>query len=186
MKIAANSYVACSYDLSIQKENNQHELLEQATSESPMLYIHGKDMLLPEFEGKLQGLTVGDKFEFSLSPEQAYGERDENAILKLSRNLFEVDGKFDDENVRVGNSLPMMTQEGAQVYGLVLSIDDNHVVMDFNHPFAGETLHYKGEILEVHEATAEDEAYLKALFSGEGGCGCDCDCGSGSCSGGCH
>ena len=51
------------------------------------------------------------------------------------------------------------------------------VVMDFNHPLAGETLHFNGEVIDVHEPTAEE---IAALTAPAGGCGCGCDdCGSG-------
>lgn len=124
----------------------------------------------------------------SLKDIDAYGELDENAIVDLPKHIFFIDGEFDDEIVQIGNTVPMMSTSGQRLNGLVLEITDDTVKMDFNHPLAGEDLFFKGEIVEVREAT-DDE--LAALVSGGCGCGsgsCGCgdeaECADGSCSSG--
>ena len=70
----------------------------------------------------------------------------------------------------------MMDSNGNRLNGSVLEVKDDVVVMDFNHPLAGETLHFSGEVIDVHEPTAEE---IAALSAPAGGCGCGCDdCGS--------
>ena len=86
------------------------------------------------------------------------------------------------EEIKVGAMVPMMTAEGYRVMGKVLEIGDK-VKMDFNHPFAGKTVRYQGQIVEVREAT-EEEIHPT---SGCGGCcggGCGDSDGDG-CGGGC-
>ena len=58
--------------------------------------------------------------------------------------------------MKVGNTLPMSDDQGNTMNGKVISYDDKNVKMDFNHPLAGQTLHFSGEVSEVREATAEE------------------------------
>ena len=192
MKISATKYVAVIYDLNV-GEGEERELMEKATREVPLKFIYGMGMMIPAFEEALMGLEEGEKFDFSITPENAYGEYNEEHVLDLPKSIFEVDGKFDSEMVQEGNTIPMMDASGQRINGSVLEVKDDVVVMDFNHPLAGETLHFKGEVIDVHEPTAEE---IAALTAPAGGCGCGCDsCGSGcgdhghgdSCGcGGCH
>ena len=106
--------------------------------------------------------------------------------MELDRELFnDEDGKFDEKHVYDGAAITMMTAEGYPVSGLVLSVTPLKVKIDFNHPLAGKTVHYKGEILLVRDAT---EAELHPSCGGGcgdcGGCGHDhdhCGCGDGCC-----
>lgn len=178
MKIAANKYVSVSYDLNV-GEGDERELMERATAEQPLEFVYGIGMMLPAFEKELNGLEKGAAFSFSLKPEDAYGEFQEESVVELPKNIFEVDGKFDAEMIQVGNIVPMMDNSGNRLQGSVEEIREDVVVMDFNHPLAGETLHFAGRVLDVHEATAEE---IAALTAPAGGCSCG-DCGGG-CDGG--
>lgn len=178
MKITANKFVAVTYDLTVGEE---HELMEKATVDKPLKFIFGTGAMLPAFENALNGLEVGDKFNFSIAPDDAYGEYVEEHVLDLPKNIFEVDGKFDSEMIQEGNTIPMMDSNGNRMNGSVLEVKEDVVVMDFNHPLAGETLHFSGEVIDVHEPTAEE---IAALSAPAGGCGCG-DCGGG-CGSGCE
>ena len=184
MRILANKYVAVIYDLNV-GEGEERELMEKATREVPLKFIYGTGMMIPAFEDALAGLESGDQFDFSLTPENAYGEYNEDHVLELPKNIFEIDGKFDSEMVKEGNTIPMMDADGHRMNGSVLEVKKDVVVMDFNHPLAGETLHFKGEVVDVHEPTAEEIAAMTSSSCG-GGCeGCGCGCGDHEC-GGCH
>ena len=194
MKITDNKYVTLTYDLNV-GEGEERELMEQATAENPMAFIYGTNSMLDAFEKQIDGLAAGDSFSFHLTPEEAYGDYDESKILELPKNIFEIDGKIDQEMLFEGNTLPMMDSSGNRLMGSVVAIGEEQVTMDFNHPLAGEIMHFEGKVMEVREATAEE---IAALFSG-GGCGCgsggcgscgdgnesDGACGCGSAGGGC-
>lgn len=177
MKISENKYVTLAYDLNV-GEGDERELMEQATTENPLEFIFGTNSMLEAFEEQLNGLSESDKFSFSLTPEQAYGDYDEEKIVELPKNIFEVDGKIDSNLLIEGNTIPMMDSSGNRLMGAVVDIKEDTVTMDFNHPLAGETMHFDGTVLGVREASAEE---IAALFSGGGGCsGCSSDdCGSG-------
>ncbi|MFA5533974.1 MAG: FKBP-type peptidyl-prolyl cis-trans isomerase [Mariniphaga sp.] len=178
-EISKNSMVTVTYDLRIDDE--QGEVIETATAENPLQFIYGAGSMLPKFESHLEGLKEGDPFIIQLSKNDAYGELNDDAIVELPKHIFIVDGKFDDEMIAVGNTVPMMSSSGQRLNGQVLDIGEEVVKMDFNHPLAGEDLYFTGRVTEVRDATEEELAALLAT----GGCGCGsegCD-DEGCCSG---
>ncbi|MDL2255363.1 FKBP-type peptidyl-prolyl cis-trans isomerase [Parabacteroides sp. OttesenSCG-928-K15] len=190
MKISTRKYVAVTYDLNV-GEAGEQELMERATVENPLKFIYGIGMMIPAFEKALSGLETGADFDFTIPAADAYGEYHEDHVVELSKDIFLVDGKFDAETIHEGAMVPMMDSEGNRLNGAVLEVREDIVVLDFNHPLAGETLHFTGKVIDVHEPTAEEIAALTAPAAG--GCGCgDCeggDCGDASdgCGcGGCH
>lgn len=175
MSISPNKFVRVSYELYVGNEN-ERELMETAPAERPLEFIFGMGMMLPDFEKELFGLKAGDTFDFVLTSDEAYGERLDEAVQELPKSIFvDEDGNFDTASVYEGATLPMYTAEGQTVRGSVLEVRDEVVIMDFNHPLAGETLHFIGTVLEEHEATA---AEIEQFF-GSGGCGSGCGCSSG-------
>jgi FKBP-type peptidyl-prolyl cis-trans isomerase SlyD len=180
IEITKNRMVTLTYDLRLDDQNG--DMIEQANAERPLRFIYGAGQMLPKFEAQLAGLKQGQPFEISLTKYDAYGEVNDDAIVELPRQVFMVDGNFDDEMVKIGNTVPMMTGDGQRMNGIVLEVSEQAVKMDFNHPLAGEDLHFQGEILEVRDASDEE---IAALFSH--GCGCSSggcgggDCGDGDC-----
>ncbi|MGE4585706.1 MAG: peptidylprolyl isomerase [Mangrovibacterium sp.] len=170
MSITKDKMVSLTYDLRL--NGSEGELIEQATEEKPLRFVYGAGMMLPSFEAKLEGLVQGNPFNISLSSKEAYGEVNENAFVDLPKHIFHVDGKFDTDLIREGNTVPMMSAGGQRLNGLVLEISGESVKMDFNHPLAGENLFFSGEVLEVRNATDEEMTALAG----------DCGCGSGACS----
>jgi FKBP-type peptidyl-prolyl cis-trans isomerase SlyD len=122
--------------------------------------------MLPKFEDHLSTLKAGDAFEFTLSSDDAYGEMDQDAIIDLEKSIFEVDGKIDTEMLAVGNVIPMRDDQGHMLQGIVVSVGDELVRMDFNHPMAGNVLHFTGKVIEVREATAEELSHGHAHGAG--------------------
>ncbi|MCL3781064.1 peptidylprolyl isomerase [Prolixibacteraceae bacterium JC049] len=186
MEIAKNMMVKLSYTL--RYDNAQGDIIEQTNDENPLQFMYGAGLMLPKFEEGLVGKKVGENFELSLISADAYGEVDDNAIVELPKDVFLIDGKFDDEMIKEGNSVPMMSSDGRRLTGQILKVGDDIVKVDFNHPLAGADLFFAGEVLEVREATDEEiaEIFSAAGGCGSGGCGCDspednAGCGSGSC-----
>jgi len=180
MTIAKDKMVSVTYELKL--DGKDGDVFEKAGKDSPLVFLYGSGMMLPAFEEALLNKKVSDTFEISIAAVDAYGEVNEEAIVDLPKHIFMVDGKIDEELITPGNSVPMMSTSGQRMEGLVVSVDENTVQMDFNHPLAGEDLHFTGEVLEVRDATPEE---LSVMFSS--GCGCGSGgCGSGeSKSGGC-
>lgn len=185
MKISEDKVVSLTYDLTVE-EDGQKELMERATRENPLTFLFGMGTMLEAFEKNIEGLKAGDPFSFILKPEEAYGEFIEQHVVELPKKIFEVDGKFDAERIVEGETLPMMDASGNRLMGSVLEVKSEGVVMNFNHPLAGETLHFEGEVIDVHEASPEEIAELTQEYDGcncescdsaddENGCGCGCN-----------
>lgn len=182
MKIEQNRVVNLAYRLFVDGENGQPELMEEATAQHPINFIFGLGMMLPKFENNLVGLQAGDTFDFVLNETEAYGAYDDKGVVELERAVFEINGQIDEKIVFEGNVVPLMDSEGNRLQAQVVTVGDTHITIDLNHPLAGETLHFKGEVIEVREATEED---LQALQGG-GCCGGGCHCDEGGCDdGGC-
>lgn len=177
LEIGKYSMVTLTYDLRVDDEKG--EIIEQATNEKPLEFLYGAGVMLPKFESQLAGLQQGQPFQIKLSKKDAYGEVNNEAIVELPRHVFLVEGNFDEDLIKVGNTVPMMSSNGQRLNGLVLAVNEEHVKMDFNHPLAGEDLFFAGKILEVRKASDEEVAQI---LTG-GGCGCGSgDCNSSDCS----
>lgn len=159
MTISNDKVVSVNYDLSVSKQGSPEELVEQTSADHPFVFLFGHESALPQFEEKLKGKKAGDSFDFNIDCENGYGSRQDEYVLKVDRGAFEIDGKFDDERVKVGADVPMRDTEGNTLMGKVLSINDKEVEMDFNHPLSGYDLHFRGKVLDVREATSEELAH---------------------------
>ncbi len=195
MKIAQNTVVEFCYDLEV-----DGQIVDKATQERPLDYIHGTGSLLPKLEEHIEGMEPGSKFDVTLSPVDGYGEVDPSRIIDLPKAAFEVNGEIREDLLVPGNTIPMMNSMGGVIPGVVLEVTEDSVKMDLNHQMAGKTLHFTGEILTVREATEKELTeglhgeYVHTCGCGgchghDGGCGSDCggcgdhdgDCGCGGC-----
>lgn len=150
MTIAPNSVVTLTYKLHT-VENGERTFVEEAGKDSPLDFLYGVGMMLPKFEEHITGLKVGDKIDFELAAVDAYGEKDDRAVAQLPMEMF-----GENELPPVGEILPLQDQEGNQFRGTVTEISPEAVVVDLNHPMAGQNLHFDIEILTVREATADE------------------------------
>jgi FKBP-type peptidyl-prolyl cis-trans isomerase SlyD len=165
--VAQNSVVTLTYDLSVTDDNQEKVLVEQAESDEPMVFLFGHSGLPEEFENQLDGKNPGDSFSFSLTPEQAYGDYDAQAVVQIPKQVFEIDGKVDEQMLEVGNYLPMADNEGNHMQAKVVEVGDEMITMDFNHPLAGMVMHFDGKIEDVRPATAEELSH--GHVHGDGG-----------------
>ncbi len=192
METPPNKYITVAYKLYV-TEDGKRDLVEEATKEHPFQFISGLGTTLEAFEAQLKDLNAGDTFEFTIPNSEAYGEYEDEHVLDLPKNIFEIDGKFDSERIFAGNVVPLMNADGQRLNGTVVEVKEDIVVMDLNHPLAGDDLTFVGEVVESRPATNEEIQGILNMMSGEGcSCGCgDCgddhECGDGcGCGGHCH
>jgi len=167
MPIAKNNVVYISYQLAFPDEDGQPDVVEIVDEKEPLVFIHGLSGLPEAFEENLLGLNEGDTFDFSISAEDAYGNVDPNAIIELPKSIFQAEDQTADDILQIGNFIPMTDDQGNRMQGLVVSIEGETVIMDFNHPLAEKTLMFQGKILKIREATPEEIAH--GHVHGEGG-----------------
>lgn len=164
MKIEKNKAVSLAYELEV-----EGKIADKAGKDSPLEYIHGTQMLLPRFEQEVEGKEPGDKFEFTLSPEEGYGEYKLEYKFDIPKEAFMSNGVLQEQFLQIGAIVPMLDGQGNVVRGTVAAVGEDKVTMDFNHPMAGKTLHFTGEVVDVREAPAEEEHHC-CHGKGKGNC----------------
>ena len=152
MSIKDKKVVALSFDLHIDHEQDGRVLVEKATLENPFLFIYGMSGLPEKFEEFLLHKQVGDKFNFTIESDDAYGEYDEGGVIDLPKKAFENDPEVLVEGTRV----PLTDANGDTVIATILEIEGETVVVDLNHPLAGYDLHFSGTVDMVRDATPEE------------------------------
>ncbi|MET3979550.1 FKBP-type peptidyl-prolyl cis-trans isomerase SlyD [Mucilaginibacter sp. UYP25] len=151
MKIQQEHVVSLTYDLYVKKEDGTEGLQESATQEQPLTFLFGAGQMIPKFEEELSTLSTGDTYDFHIKSAEAYGEFDEEAVANLPKEMFQ-----GQELPQIGEVLPLQDNNGNRFQGQVVSINEDTIIVDLNHPMAGQDLHFKGEILNVRPATPEE------------------------------
>lgn len=185
----SNKFISVAYELSI-VQDGEETIVESCTTERPFQFVSGLGFTFDAFEQQLEGLKAGDKFDFVIPKDQANGDRDEDYVFDVDKSIFEIDGKFQDEEIFPGNIVPMMDADGNRIQAMVVEVKNDKVTIDLNHPFAGKDLHFSGSVVELRDATPEEVKGMIKIITGEGCGGCHGNCGEcgkecGSC-GGCE
>ncbi len=167
------------YDLYEVAPDGAETLVHQSNPEDPEKIVFGvtRGVIVP-LEKAIEGLEPGGEFDVKVKAEEAFGPVDPDQVATLDRDIFLVDGKFDEDVIKVGAFVPMMTADGYRINGKVVEVTPEHVKMDFNHPLAGKDVRFKGKIITVRDATPEE-------IQPTHGCGGGCNCGDGGCGDGC-
>ena len=169
-----NKYIAVAYKL-YTITDGKSELVEEAPADKPFVFISGFGISLEDFENAVEDVEKDGEFDFTLTSEQAYGEYVDERVLDLEKEIFSINGHFDHENIFKDAVVPLQNEDGNHFMGHVLDITDDKVKIDLNHPLAGKTLNFKGNVLENREATKEEVQNFLNAINGENGCGCGCD-----------
>lgn len=176
MKI--DNYLMVSIIYELRENDSNGNVIEKLDESKPLQFIYGTGRLLPAFESNLAGYSQGENFSFSLTSDDAYGERREEMIIDVPVTIFHADGKIDENVCQVGNTVPMRDSNGNQLNGIILEISPEFVRMDFNHPMAGVDLFFSGRVTEVREPLAEElnptGSSCSSCGSGHSGCSGSC------------
>lgn len=153
MQITADKVVSFHYRLS----ETGGELLETSYDAEPTLYLHGHSGLLAALEEALEGKQAGDKVSVSLTPEQAYGLRQEGATQRIPIKHLLGYEKIKNK-LKPGVKVAVNTQHGPWE-AVVLKVGKFNVDIDSNHPLAGKHLDFELEVVAVRDATADELAH---------------------------
>jgi len=146
MKIEKNRVVGIHYTLT----DNDGKVLDSSRGNQPLLYLHGNGNLIPGLENALEGKRKNDTLNVKVMPDMGYGEFDENMIFEVNRSQFDFSGE-----IKKGMQFQMHTDHGHQVV-TVSKIEDDVVILDGNHPLAGQELNFDVEITDVREASGDE------------------------------
>ena len=151
MDTTPNKYITVAYELYTDFDGKR-ELVEKAPIEHPFQFISDMGTTLDAFEAQIKPLQKGEKFNFTLSVEEAYGEYEQERVLELNKDVFKVNGHFDKEHIYPGSVVPLMNADGARFNGTITDVKEDTVTVDLNHPLAGKALNFIGEVTENREA----------------------------------
>lgn len=146
MQIAKNRVVAIDYTLT----DDDGEVLDSSEGREPLSYLHGADGIIPGLERELDGKLAGDQLQVSVTPTDAYGERNEALQQKVPRDEFE-----GVENLELGMQFRVDSNDGPMMITIV-EIAKDVVTIDGNHPLAGVNLNFAVTVREVRDATEEE------------------------------
>jgi len=157
MRVDTNRVVAFHYRLcEVRPDGNRSQWLEASFGRQPLLYLHGHGNVVPGLEQAMAGKRAGDRIEITLTPEQAYGPRTSNEMLRIPiKHLHRAPER---KNLVPGAIVSVKTNRGIK-NALVIKVGKFNVDLDTNHPYAGRTLHYQIEVLGVRQASAEEVAH---------------------------
>jgi FKBP-type peptidyl-prolyl cis-trans isomerase SlyD len=149
--VSDNIAVSMEYKLRIDDEG----VIDQSEDNKPLEFIQGSGQIIPGLEKEIYGMTVGEEKEVVIEPDNGYGEYDPEDVEKVSRSVFPADLELEE-----GLSLWMRDPESGESYqATVVKIHPDTVVLDFNHPLAGETLYFHVKIVDLRPATREEIAH---------------------------
>jgi len=155
--ITSGKVVTIRYDL--HEGGPGGELLERMDVNYPFTFLFGNGNLLPAFEAELEGLPDRSSFNFTLTPENAYGPYRPDQVLRLHQDQFaDRDGNLSDGLLTAGNSVRLTANDGREHSGKVVRRDGEDVLVDFNHVMAGKSLYFTGAVLHVRDAVADELA----------------------------
>lgn len=157
MTISHNKVVHMHYEL----KNDNGEIIDSSKGREPLAYIHGMGNIIPGLEKELNNKIKGDKINAVIAPEEAYGVKDDRKVFKVGKNQFQGEGSI------VEGMQIQAEANGKMEVGTVEKIDNEEVTLNFNHPLAGETLHFDVEVMGVRDATEEELSH--GHVHGEGG-----------------
>ncbi|MEL4471262.1 peptidylprolyl isomerase [Shewanella algae] len=159
MQITQHSAVTIHYRLTDAKG----QLIESSFEADPMVYLHGMENLIPGLEKALEGKGKGDTLEVTIEAEEAYGPYHDGLRQEVPLEAF-----GDIQDIVPGMRFIAETEMGQRPVQ-VTEVLDNSVIVDGNHPLAGQSLTFNVEVMDVREATAEEVAH--GHIHAHGGCG---------------
>ncbi|MGD2186772.1 MAG: peptidylprolyl isomerase [Desulfobacterales bacterium] len=158
-KIENGVFVSLHYKGTLQ----DGKIFDTSEGRNPLEVQMGAGQLIAGLEKALMGMSLNEKKVLTIEPEEAYGQIDKNLTHSFARS--EIPAELDPE---VGQVVALTSPEGQQVPAQIIDVDNEKVVLDLNHPLAGETLTFDIEVVGISSEPTQDHT----------GCGTGCVCSS--------
>jgi FKBP-type peptidyl-prolyl cis-trans isomerase SlyD len=131
--------------------DDEGDILDTSSGSEPLEYLHGGGNIVPGLENAMAGKAAGDKFKVTVAPGEGYGDVQGDGPRKVPRTAFPPDAELEE-----GMQLFVRGPDGEPFPVWVVAIHDDHVLLDANHPLAGENLHFEVEVVSMRDATKEE------------------------------
>lgn len=138
--------VSLEYTLHVDNEE-----IDSSKGQDPLQFLVGHGNIISGLEREMIGMKVGESKDVVIAPTEGYGEFDEEAFMVVPRNDFPKDIPVEE-----GTELTVRDDSGKSRYARIDSIEDDTVTLNFNHPLAGDELHFNVKVVDVREPTAEE------------------------------
>ena len=148
-----------SLDYTLRLDDGQ--VLDTSAGKDPLEFLQGSGQIIPGLENALYGLAVGDEKEVEVAAADGYGDRNPNAYETVPREAFPADITLTE-----GLGLQLHDESGREVVAYIAEISPDDVLLDLNHPLAGETLFFEVKIADLRPATNEELAHGHAHGAG--------------------
>jgi len=146
--VADDIVVRLDYTLTL----SDGEIYDSSDETGPLELLQGQGQIIAGLEEALYGMTVGDEKDVVVTPDYAYGEYDPDAVQTLPRDIFPADME-----IEVGMAIDLYDEEAEEeVEAYVAEVQRDAVVIDFNHPLAGETLSFHVKVVGLRPALPEE------------------------------
>jgi len=149
MQIEDNRVATLNYIL----KDDEGNIIDSAEDGS-FAYLHGAANIIPGLEHALLGKSAGDELSIAIEPDQGYGERNADMTQVVPRDMFDTD-----EEIKIGMQFHAESPDGQPLSVTVTDISDKEVTVDGNHPLAGVNLNFEVKILDIREATEEEQEH---------------------------
>ncbi len=146
MQIAKDAVVLFHYTVSEPGEPT----IESSVGREPLAVLIGHGNIIPGLENAMLGRSAGDRFDATVAPAEAYGERQEGLVQRVPKKYLR-----NADQLKAGMQTIVQTQ-GGQRMATVAKVGMSVIDLDMNHPMAGKTLRFEVEVVEVREASAEE------------------------------
>lgn len=120
-------------------------IVENTYDGEPPSFKIGQHVLLPVLEDNLIGLNKGDKKEITITPDKAFGDKEKNLIQEVPKSIFK-NGITENSP---GDVVEMTSEDGNRILATIHELKKDSVILDLNHPLAGETITYNMEIIDI-------------------------------------
>lgn len=138
----------CVVSLHYQLSNGFGELIDSSQGELPLVYMHNTNAILASLERELTGKRAGEHVAVTIYPEDGYGYSDESLIAEWPRKAIE-----DVQDLIIGMRFRALSKDGESQLVTLTEIREDTVVLDANHPLAGQVLNFTVAIVNVREPT---------------------------------
>jgi FKBP-type peptidyl-prolyl cis-trans isomerase SlyD len=145
--VAKNMVVSFHYTL----KDTQGQVLDSSVGADPLAYLHGYGQIVIGLENALLGKAPGAQFSVTVDAKEGYGERQEQLVISVPKSEWTLPAE-----VGAGEIVELQSPEGEVIPARIVEINDSVVVLDANHPLAGEPLHFEIELVEVRAATPDE------------------------------
>jgi FKBP-type peptidyl-prolyl cis-trans isomerase SlyD len=142
MKVSKNTIVTIEYIM----KNESGEVFESSKVDGEYEYLHGIGDMLPGVEKVLEGREKGATIDIVITPEDGFGLKKKELIQEIDKNIFPEGTVFEK-----GMEFDVEDEDGDSII-TILDVMDDKVLIDKNHPLAGETLKVQAEIIDVRMA----------------------------------